>query len=152
MLLLPRTEHGAARPERSRRTSTRALAVSLKRLVETRQWVAATLSREGRVVLPSRDFEDTLSTLVKSGTDTLGFANYEELSPDPRTPFRRSIDIRRLGGSKSYDLELVPGADHGPHNAEGRNRAVAILDEYVLPHFVAVAPQCGAISSRTERP
>ena len=140
--------HGVSRLEKSRRRSLRALAVQLKKLPFKHQWVAATFAQMGQMVLPSKYSKDVLSKLVDGGTDLLVLASTDDLTPCPRTPLLRSIDIRRLGKSKSYEVEFIPGLDHGIHNADGRTRAMARIDKHVLGLFAGV-PQgtdCGTLS------
>lgn len=130
--------HVVLRLEKSRWSSLRALAVQIKKLPFRHQWVAATFAQMGQMLLPSKYSKDVLSKLVDGGTDVLVLASTDDLTPRPRTPLLRSIDIRRLGKSKSYEVEFIPGLDHGAHNAEGRIRAMATLDRYVLEHFAGV--------------
>ncbi len=127
--------HGVARLEASRRTSVRALGLHLKRLALSHQWVAATLARFSQMMLRSAYPTDVLSKLVDDGTDVLVLASFDDLSPCPRTPFLRSIDLWRMGKTKNYQIEFVPGLDHGLHGAKGRARAVSLLDGNVLERF-----------------
>jgi hypothetical protein len=110
----------------------------MKNLGMYHPWIAATLSQTLEK-LPSSHFIDSLSALEKRGTDLLVLASEDDLTPRPRTPFLRSIDIRRIGKKKSYEVQFVSGADHGLHNAEGRNRAMTILDAHILAHFASTA-------------
>jgi pimeloyl-ACP methyl ester carboxylesterase len=135
--------HGADHLASSRRALFRAMAVRLKRLAVNHQWVAATLAHASLAILPSSRFADALSKLSNKGTDLLVFASADDFSPRPRTPFFRSIDIRRLGKSKNYHLEIVPGLDHGMHNAASRAQTVSILERHVLEHFAGDSPLTG---------
>jgi hypothetical protein len=40
-----------------------------------------------------------------------------------------------MGKTKNYQIEFVPGLDHGLHGAKGRARAVSLLDGNVLERF-----------------
>lgn len=131
--------YAASRMERSRAARVRSLAQWMKQLAVTHQWVAATLSQTLQLV-PNPLFPDVLSRIVDNGTDLLLLACADDLTPRPRTPYFRSIDIRRVGKRKRYEVGFVPGADHGLHNAEGRIRAMAILDDFVVGHFASRQP------------
>jgi alpha-beta hydrolase superfamily lysophospholipase len=131
--------HAVATIEKSERPSQRALSTRMKYLSMHHQWVAATLSR-ALEVLPTKRFIDSLSTLVDQGTDVLVLASEDDITPRPHMPFLRSIDVRRNGRKKSYEVQFVPGADHGLHNAEGRNRAMVILDAYIVTHYATAEP------------
>lgn len=132
--------HGVERLERSRRKLVRALAVRIKPLAITHQWVAATLARACQMVLRGAYSGDVLSKLVADGTSVLVFGAVDDLTPYPRTPLLRSIDIRRLGMSKKYSVEFVSGMDHSLHRAQGRRGVVTTLERHVLEHFAQVSP------------
>jgi hypothetical protein len=130
--------HAAARVEKWGRAPHRTLSTGMKNLGMHHPWLAATLSQTLEK-LPSSHFIDSLSALENKGTDLLVLASEDDLTPRPRTPFLRSIDIRRIGKKKSYEVQFVSGADHGLHSAEGRNRAMTILDAYILAHYASTA-------------
>jgi hypothetical protein len=110
----------------------------MKRLVTRHQWVAASLSQVLER-LPTNYFVDSLSTLIKGGTNVLVLDCEEDLTPQPRTPFFRSIDVLRVGKKRKYEVEMVPGADHALNNAAGRVRVMAILDAHILGQFAGSA-------------
>jgi alpha-beta hydrolase superfamily lysophospholipase len=130
--------HSAALSARSRRAALRALSAPMKRLVTRHQWVAASLSQVLER-LPTNYFVDSLSTLIKGGTNVLVLDCEEDLTPQPRTPFFRSIDVLRVGKKRKYEVEMVPGADHALNNAAGRVRVMAILDAHILGQFAGSA-------------
>jgi alpha-beta hydrolase superfamily lysophospholipase len=126
--------HSSEMSARSRRRALRALSAPMKRLVARHQWVAASLA-QALEILPTNYFVDSLSTLIEGGTNVLVLDCDEDLTPLPRTPFFRSIDLLRVGKRRKYEVEMVPGADHALNNAAGRVRAMAILDAHILEHF-----------------
>jgi alpha-beta hydrolase superfamily lysophospholipase len=130
--------HSAALSARSRRAALRALSAQMKRLVTRHQWVAASLA-QALERLPTNYFVDSLSTLIKGGTNVLVLDCEEDLTPRPRTPFFRSIDVLRVGKKRKYEVEMVPGADHALNNAAGRVRVMAILDAHILGQFAGSA-------------
>ena len=141
--------HLTARLERSRRAVVRSLASPLKELSIHLRWVAAATWQVCRLLLPSRYRRDVLSSLVDNGTRLFVLASEDDLSPYPRVPLLRSIDRRRIVSPRNYEVEMVPGLDHSMHTAVGRDRAVALLDAYVLEHF---APDVGEgdVTQRTK--
>jgi alpha-beta hydrolase superfamily lysophospholipase len=130
--------HSAALSARSRRAALRALSAQMKRLVTRHQWVAASLA-QALERLPTNYFVDSLSTLIKGGTNVLVLDCEEDLTPRPHTPFFRSIDVLRVGKKRKYEVEMVPGADHALNNAAGRVRVMAILDAHILGQFAGSA-------------
>jgi alpha-beta hydrolase superfamily lysophospholipase len=126
--------HSAAMSARSRRAALRALSAPMKRLVTRHQWVAASVA-QALERLPTSYFVDSLSTLIAGGTNVLVLDCEEDLTPRPRTPFFRSIDVLRVGKKRKYEVEMVPEADHALNNAAGRVRVMAILDTHILGQF-----------------
>jgi hypothetical protein len=104
------------------------------------EWRAATYSRIYEATLGKMSSIDLLSLLVEHNTDLLVFASEEDLTAYPRTPLLRSIDLRRLGMKKKYNLEFVPGMDHALHYADARARTAVVLDRHILTHFANVSP------------
>jgi pimeloyl-ACP methyl ester carboxylesterase len=127
---------------RALETSTRPLLQRvggrLKQVV-THPWIAAATWHVARVFLPSSMSEDILERLDSERVDLLLLYGFEQVWPYKEVPFFRSMDVRRLKGTSRRHIEFVPGLDHGMHFAEGRIRAVDILDRHVLEHFGGVA-------------
>jgi len=69
------------------------------------------------------------------------FYSVEEIWPYKAVPFFRSIDVRRFQKSSTRHIEFVPGLDHGMHFADGRTRAVGMLDRHVLEHFGGITTE-----------
>ena len=77
------------------------------------------------------------SALIKSGTEVLMMLSPEDLPRFQRIPILR----RRLATTEHVQVEVVPGMDHNLLSLLGRQRAVAILDRYVLGNFPSPALQ-----------
>jgi pimeloyl-ACP methyl ester carboxylesterase len=97
-----------------------------------RPWVFAGLWQVGRVALPPKYSRDLLATAAQRGTDVLVLASPADVSPAPHVPILRSIDRRRIQGPKNYRVKFVSGLDHSMHAVEGREQAIALLDQFIL--------------------
>lgn len=96
-----------------------------------RPWIYAALWQVGRVVLPRKVSRDLMADAVDGGTDLLVLASRADLSP-ANAPILRSIDRRRIQSPRNYESVFVPGLDHSMHAVEGRERTIALLDEFIL--------------------
>jgi pimeloyl-ACP methyl ester carboxylesterase len=125
------------------RASTNRIARSLgNRLLWVmlyRPWPFAGLWQVGRVALPRTVSRDLLATAVDSGTELLVLASSADLSPKPHIPILRSIDGRRIQTPKNYRAVFVPGLDHSMHAVEGRQRAIALLDQFIMERMGGIA-------------
>jgi pimeloyl-ACP methyl ester carboxylesterase len=136
--------HSARVLRSSNRPAIRRLGARLKNLVEQRwfyakhTWMSAAAWHAVRVFLPSAYSVDILAQLAENDTDLLLFYGIEEVWPYNRIPYFRSLDFRRLKGARSRRIEFVSGLDHGMHFADGRARAIEILDGHVLERFGGV--------------
>ncbi len=101
-------------------------------------WITAAAWHATRVFLPSAISVDLIEQLDEDKIDLLLFYGIEGVWPYKSVPFFRSMDFRRLVRSSQRHIEFVPGLDHGMHFADGRTRAVDILDRHVLEHFGGV--------------
>ena len=119
--------------ESSRQPVFRRIGERLKILVK-HPWIAAVTWHLLRPFLPSDWTTDLLEKLDKDDIDVLLLYSVEELWPFRETPFFRTIDVRRLSETSRRRIEFVPGLDHGMHVADGRTRAVNLLDRYVLEY------------------
>ncbi len=135
--------HGVARLGKSRWKPIRALAVRLKQLGLRHCWAAAGLWELLRIPLPSSFCLDIMAQVVDDGTDLLVLASTDDLSPYPSVPFLRSLDSRRVASPRNYEVQFVPGLDHGMQNADGKARVVEILDRHILEHFGGISPESG---------
>jgi hypothetical protein len=88
--------------------------------------------------LPATWTADLLEELDQKHIDTLLLYSVEEVWPFRESPLFRDIDLQRLHDSNARQIEFIPGLDHGMHFADGRTRAVEILDQHVLKHFGGV--------------
>jgi pimeloyl-ACP methyl ester carboxylesterase len=128
----------------SRHASVRKFGNRLKVLVKHRwflakhTWISAATWHVIRVFLPSAYSQDILAKLDDNNTELLLFYGIEEVWPYNRIPYLRSLDFRRLTGSSNRRIEFVSGLDHGMHFADGRARAIEILDRHVLERFGGV--------------
>jgi len=62
------------------------------------------------------------------------------LSPEDLPRFQRiPVLRRRLATTEHVQVEVVPGMDHNLLSLLGRQRAVAILDHFVLGNFASPA-------------
>jgi pimeloyl-ACP methyl ester carboxylesterase len=102
------------------------------------RWMAAAAWHVVRVFMPSSVNVDLVEKLADDKIDLLLFYSIEEIWPYKGVPFFRSIDLRRFSTSSVRHIEFVPGLDHGMHFADGRDRAVEILDGHVLEHYAGV--------------
>jgi pimeloyl-ACP methyl ester carboxylesterase len=133
--------HTVRELEASSHSSIRNVGDRMKHLVKRRwflakhTWISAAVWHAIRIVLPPAYSVDILAKLADNDTDLLLFYGIEEVWPYNRIPFFRSLDFRRLTGSKNRRIEFVPGLDHGMHFAAGRARAIEILDRHVLERF-----------------
>jgi pimeloyl-ACP methyl ester carboxylesterase len=103
-------------------------------------WVATVAWQIIRVFLPKAKNVDLFEKLADEKINLLLFYSIESVWPYKGVPFARSLDVRRLKGSNVRQIEFVPGLDHGMHFADGRARAVEILDRHVLEHIGGVTP------------
>lgn len=103
-------------------------------------WIATVAWQFIRVFLPKAKNVDLFEKLADEKINLLLFYSIESVWPYKGVPFARSLDVRRLKGSDVRQIEFVPGLDHGMHFADGRARAVEILDRHVLEHAGGVAP------------
>jgi pimeloyl-ACP methyl ester carboxylesterase len=130
--------HGVRGLEMSRRPLLRKFGGQLKRLAKHR-WYAAAAWYIFQFFAPSTYAVDLLEQLADHNVDLQLLYNAEDLSPFQRVPILRSMDVRRLRESSRRHIEFVPGLDHAMHFADGRTRAVDILDRHVLEHFGGIA-------------
>lgn len=126
--------HQVRRLEASRRPLLRQVGSRLKHLAQ-HQWVTAVAWHITRVILPPAMSVDLIEKLDDNKIDVLLLYGAEEVWPYKGVPFFRSIDFRQLTRTSGRHIEFVPGLDHGMHFADGRNRAVDILDRHVLERF-----------------
>jgi pimeloyl-ACP methyl ester carboxylesterase len=124
--------------ESSRNPSIRKLGFHLKFLAKHR-WIAAASWHMLRLFLPSAWNVDLLEKLNDDEIDLMLLYSVEEVWPFRDVPYFRSIDVRRLRPSRSRHINFVPGLDHGMHIADGRTRAVEVLDRHILEHFGGVS-------------
>jgi pimeloyl-ACP methyl ester carboxylesterase len=129
--------HSARTLERSRNPLFRKVGTRLKNLAQ-RRWIAAALWHLVRFFLPATWTADLLEELDQKHIDTLLLYSVEEVWPFRESPLFRDIDLQRLHDSNARQIEFIPGLDHGMHFADGRTRAVEILDQHVLKHFGGV--------------
>jgi pimeloyl-ACP methyl ester carboxylesterase len=135
--------HSVRKLETSRRPLLQRVGSRLKQVAQ-HQWVTAVAWHVTRVFLPPAISVDLLEKLDHDKIDVLLLYGVEEVWPYKGVPFFRSIDFRRVLRTSGRHIEFVPGLDHGMHFADGRNRAVDILDRHVLEHFGGVT---GSIES-----
>lgn len=136
--------HSARVLRTSRRPTVQRIGNRLKNVVRRRwflakhTWMSAATWHAFRVFLPSAYSVDILAKLADNDTDLLLFYGIEEVWPYHRIPYFRSLDFRRLTDSNNRRIEFVSGLDHGMHFADGRARAIEILDGHVLERFGGV--------------
>jgi pimeloyl-ACP methyl ester carboxylesterase len=136
--------HSARVLKTSRRPMVQRIGNRLKDVVKRRwflakhTWVSAATWHAIRIFLPSAYSVDILAKLADNDTDLLLFYGIEEVWPYNHVPYFRSLDFRRLTNSKNRRIEFVSGLDHGMHFADGRARAIEILDGHVLERFGGV--------------
>jgi pimeloyl-ACP methyl ester carboxylesterase len=129
--------HFVTQLEKSNRSSSRAFGKRLKRFVLDRRWDAAALWETFQLVTPSKFSVDVIKDLRKGGTELLLLSSVDDFSPYRKTPFFRSIDLRRLVSSPHSRIEIVPGLDHSMHAAKGRELAVKMIDQHVREHYAS---------------
>ncbi len=140
--------HGVRRLELSHRGILRLLGEQLKQVGQYR-WYAAAVWYVFQSLVPASYAVDLLEQLEDHNVDLLLINNAEDLSPFHGVPFLRSMDVRRLSESGGRHIEFIPGLDHSMHFAEGRARAIDVLDRHVLERFCGVVntSQSGALGT-----
>jgi pimeloyl-ACP methyl ester carboxylesterase len=131
--------HGVRELETSRIAPLQRWGRRIKH-VAVHPWMATVAWHAIRVFLPKSKNVDLFEKLAEDKIDLLLFYSIESVWPFKGVPFVRSIDVRRLKKTNVRQIEFVPGLDHGMHFADGRARAVEILDRHVLEHFGGVTP------------
>ncbi len=131
----------------SRRGFIRALVWRVESFLKRHRW-------EGRV---SRRFSHLVRSLaypprygmalVKRHSEVLLLLGPEDLPRFPGIPILR----RRLESTKHQRVEIISGMDHNLLGTQGRDRAVAALNQYLMETFVTKAPPSGANPNSTER-
>lgn len=135
--------------EKSERGIVRAVALRIKRFIESHRWMGQMIWQVSRVVLPSAYSLKMRRDLLSHQTEILLLASADDLLPFPHVPILRSLDRRRMVSSPGCRVEIVPGMDHDMLSAVGRFRAMAILDAHVIEKF-ATAPESLAREIVTE--
>jgi pimeloyl-ACP methyl ester carboxylesterase len=130
--------HSARALEASRNPLLQRLGFRMK-LLTKRRWIAAAMWHTLRLFLPSAWSVDLLEQLNDDEIDLMLLYSVEEVWPFRDLPFFRSIDVRRLRPTLSRHINFVPGLDHGMHIADGRTRAVEVLDHHILEHFGGIS-------------
>jgi pimeloyl-ACP methyl ester carboxylesterase len=123
---------GIQRPATEERISAFA---QLQKFVKARPWMGRFVRQMCRAFLPSAYSPRVRKTLAHNGTEMLLIASPRDLNPFPRIPILRSLDKRRLVSTGTCRIEVIPSLDHDLLSSEGRAKAVAILDDYVLRSF-----------------
>ncbi len=131
--------HGIRELETSRVVPLQRWGRRLKHIA-LHPWMATVAWHAIRVFLPKSKNVDLFEKMADEKIDVLLFYSIESVWPYKGVPFVRSIDVRRLKKTNVRQIEFVPGLDHGMHFADGRARAVEILDRHVLEHFGGVTP------------
>jgi pimeloyl-ACP methyl ester carboxylesterase len=142
--------HSVKDLEGSRFLLTRKLGSRSRYLVK-RPWIAAAAWHVLRPFMPSDWSVDLFEKLHDDDIDVLLLYSVDEVWPFRDVPYFRSIDVRRLRPSRKRVIEFVPGLDHGMHIADGRIRAVEILDRYILEHIGGITPSDESHTATTER-
>lgn len=131
----------------SRRGSIRALVERLESFLRRHRWEGRLSRRFSRLVRSLAYPPRIGMALVKRHSEVLVLLGPEDLPRFPRIPILR----RRLQSSKHHRVESVPGMDHNLLNTLGRDRAVAILNQFIMDTFVETAPTNPSSSERTPR-
>jgi alpha-beta hydrolase superfamily lysophospholipase len=127
--------YGTARMAESRHGPARALAVRLKELALRLRWVSVVVLKACRVIMPSMYGVDALAKVVASGADLYVLSTSEDLSPYKSSRRFDMFFSRRLLAPSNYVVQFVDGLDHSMHAADGRARAIALLDGHVLTRY-----------------
>jgi pimeloyl-ACP methyl ester carboxylesterase len=143
--------HGVTRLGASRFSLVRALAERLKEVALRLRWVSVVFWKFVRVVLPSVFSVDVMRTLVDGGTNLMVLSSSEGLAPRPGHPSLDRFFSRRLVVPANYEVTFVPGLDHSMHDAEGRSKAVGLLEHHVLSTFAAAGDGAGRTANTEER-
>ena len=134
--------HALGRLQRSSRSWVRGLGARLEPL-GMRRWDAAALWHVSRAVLPKWYAASTLERLNDDGVDLFLTYTTDDISPFQRVPFLRSMDVRRLSDTNFRHIEFLPRVDHALHSADGRVRAIDLLDRHILQRFSGVTMEEG---------
>ena len=127
--------YGTSRMAESKHVAFRSLATKLKEFALRLRWVSVIALKVCRVIMPSMYGADALAKVVDNGSDLFVLASAEDLSPSKTSRRFDMFFSRRLLAPKNYDVCFVEELDHSMHAAEGRDRAIAMLDEHVLARF-----------------
>jgi pimeloyl-ACP methyl ester carboxylesterase len=133
--------HAAIRLETAKRAFWRAQSERLKRRMMKDRWRTLFAWSVGSKILPSKWRTNVIMELAKGQTDLLLLYCEKDISPYQRSPYFRTLDIRRIPTTNTRQIECVPGLDHSMHFAEGRARAVARIDAHILERFGDVPPE-----------
>jgi dienelactone hydrolase len=120
----------------SRHGPIRDLVGRIENFLKRHRWEGRMSRRFSRVVRSMAYPPRIGMALVKRHSEVLLLLGPEDLPRFPRIPILR----RRLQSSKHHRVEIVPGMDHNLLSTLGRDRAVVILNEYILDTFVEAVP------------
>jgi dienelactone hydrolase len=131
----------------SRRGSIRRLVGRVESFLKRHRWEGRMSRRFSRLVRSLAYPPRIGMALVKRHSEVLLLLGPEDLPRFPRVPILR----RRLQSSKHHRVEIVPGMDHNLLSTLGRDRAVTILDQYIMDTFGETVPPSETNPSSPER-
>jgi len=122
----------------SGRETTRSFVNRAEEYLNRHRRADKLIRRVSRLALSSTYPPKMPPELLEGGSDVLLLLSPEDLSPLRQVPILGAVLRRRLSSSRNLRIKIVPGLDHSFLSTLGRNRAVAILNQFVVEKYVAI--------------